>query len=352
VKARRLEPGDTIGVVAPSGWGPSAYPHRVERGVRFLEGLGYRVVLGEHLGGRRGDTSGTPEERVADLHRFLADPGVRAIVSAIGGDHACHLLPLLDFDLVRADPKILLGSSDFTVLNVAIHATTGLVTFNGPALMTDLAEYPAPLPYTVDHLLRALTQPAPIGELRPADAWTEEFLDWGVQADLQRPRALRPSPGWAWLKDGRAAGPLVGGCLESLQHLRGTPYWPDLDGAILFLETSELAPSPGWVDPVLQDYENMGVFARLAGLLVGRPYGYDDARKAELHRVLLERTRRHAFPIVAEMDFGHTAPQLTLPIGCRAEIDTTSRRFAGVEAAVTGKDDIAPVERGNDAPED
>jgi muramoyltetrapeptide carboxypeptidase LdcA involved in peptidoglycan recycling len=338
--------------VAPSGWGTCAYPHRIERGAQFLESLGDWVVLGERQRGRIGDTSGTPEERVADLHRFYADPSIRTIVGAIGGDHTCHVLPLLDLDLMRANPKILIGYSDLTVLTVAILATTGLVTFHGPALMTDLAEYPTPLPYTVDHLVRALSQPDPIGPIRPADAWTEEFLDWGVKEDLARSRALRPSSGWAWPKEGQAAGPLVGECLETLQHLRGTRYWPDLTGAILFLETSELVPTPGWVDAVLQDYENMGVFARLSGPLVGRPFGYSDEPKRELRRVILERTRRYAFPIIAEMDFGHTAPQLTLPIGCRAEIDTTSRRFAGVEAAVTGKDDIAPVERGNDAPED
>lgn len=334
MKARRLLKGDAIGISAPSGWGPGSYPHRVERGVRFLESLGFRVVLGEHVWGRRGYTSGTPEERVADLHRFFSDPSIRAIVSAIGGDHACHLLPLLDFDLIRANPKILLGYSDMTVLNLAIHAQTHLVTFNGPALMSDLAEYPEPLPYTVNHLLRALTQPVPIGPVQPSDAWTEEFLDWGAKADLARPRALRRSFGWIWLKAGKAEGPLVGGCLESLQHLRGSVYWPDLTGAILFLETSELVPTPGWVDAVLQDYENMGVFARLGGLLIGRPYGYSDDQKEELHQVILDRTRRYAFPIVAEMDFGHTAPQLTLPIGCRAQIDSSRHHLAVVEAAV------------------
>jgi muramoyltetrapeptide carboxypeptidase len=334
MKARALRPGDTIGIVAPSGWGPAAYPHRVERGKLFLESLGYRVMLGENVYGRRGDASGTAEERLADIHGFFADDRVRAIVAAIGGDHACHLLPGLDFDLIGRNPKVFMGYSDVTVLNLVIYTMTGLVTFNGPALMTDLAEYPAPLEYTTKNMLHALTSATPIGWIEPAREWTEEFLDWGLQADLRRPRRLEPATGWTWLKEGRAEGRLLGCCFESMQHLRGTRYWPDLTGAVLFIETSELVPSPSWVDVVLQDYENMGVFHQLQGLLVGRPYGYANTQKAELRAVILERTRDYSFPIVTDLDFGHTAPQCTLPIGCRAAIDSHTRRLEVLESAV------------------
>jgi muramoyltetrapeptide carboxypeptidase LdcA involved in peptidoglycan recycling len=330
-----LRPGGTIGVVAPSWGGPAAHPHRVERGVRFLESRGDRVVLGRDATASRGDVSGTPEQRVGDRHDFFADPSVQAIVAAIGGDHACHLLPLLDRDLIRRNPTILVGFSDVTVLNLAIHVLTGLVTFNGPALMTDFGEYPAPLDYTLDSFFRTVTRAEPAGLLAPSPTWTEEFLDWGQKLDLTRPRALRPSAGWSWLKPGRSVGRLIGGCLESMQHLRGTPYWPDFDGAIWFFETAEGVPPPADVDAVLQDYENMGVLGRISGLLVGRPYRYTDRQKAELHAVLLERTRRYGFPIVADLDFGHTAPQLTLPIGCRAEVDAGTRRVAILDAAVT-----------------
>lgn len=343
VKPSALRPGDTIAVVAPSWCGPATFPHRVARGVRFLESRGYRVVVAPHAYERRGDVAGTPEERAADLHGCFADPAVRAIVAATGGDHACHLLPLLDWDLIRRNPTIFMGFSDITVLNVALHVRTGLVTFNGPAVMTDLGEFPAPFPYTIAHMQQALCTPDPIGPLLPSAAWTEEFLDWGVRADLTRPRALRPSPGWTWLKTGRTAGRLLGGCLESLEHLRGTPYWPHLEGALLFLETSDGMP-PGRVDARLQDYENMGVFARLGGLLLGRPYGYTETQRAELYAVVLERTRRHTFPVVAGLDFGHTAPQFTLPLGCRAELDVAERHFAIVEAAVTGRAEPPPAE--------
>jgi muramoyltetrapeptide carboxypeptidase LdcA involved in peptidoglycan recycling len=119
-----------------------------------------------------------------------------------------------------------------------------------------------------------------------------------------------------------------------MQHLRGTMYWPDLDGAILILETSEEKPSPETVDGILTDYENMGAFGRISGLLFGRPYGYSPEEREQLHEVILERTGAYDFPVVADMDFGHTSPMFTLPVGCRALIDAGRERFEIAEAAV------------------
>jgi muramoyltetrapeptide carboxypeptidase len=334
IKPPRLKPGDTIGIVSPSWGGAGAFPHRVEQGIRQLETLGFKVKLAPHALGQHGFVSGTPEERASDLHAMFADPQVKAILAAIGGDHACHLLPLLDFDLIQGNPKVVVGFSDNTVLNVAIWQRTGLVTFNGPMLLTDFGEYPRLLEYTERYFVRTVAAADAVGKIDPARHWTEEFLDWGVKKDLERPRALQPSKGWTWLKTGRAKGRLVGGCLESLEHLRGTPYWPDWRDAIWFFETSEDPPSPEAVDGMLMDYENMGVFEKLRGMLVGRPMRYSTEAKEQLRERILERTRRYTFPIVTDMDFGHTAPTFTLPIGCRARIDTYQQTFAILEPAV------------------
>ena len=112
-------------------------------------------------------------------------------------------------------------------------------------------------------------------------------------------RSGQASSGWTWLKEGSAEGFLVGGCLESMQHLRATPYWPDLDGAILFLETSEEKPEPERVDGILMDYENMGVFERIRGLLFGRPMYYELEEREQLREVILERTAGYDFPVVS-----------------------------------------------------
>ncbi len=334
MKAARLRPGDTIGIVSPSWGGAAAYPHRLENGVSFLESQGYRVRVATHARNSAGFVSGTPEARVSDIHELFADPAVTAIVASIGGDHSCHLLPHLDFDLIRENPKIFMGYSDITVLNVAIWQRTGLVTFNGPALMTDFAEYPAPLDYTTRSFEKAVCTGAPLGPVEPAESWTEEMLDWATKTDLTRARHLSVSPGWTWLSGGTAEGELVGGCIESLQHLRGTEYWPDFGGRILFFETSEEKPSPARVDGILMDYENMGVLDAICGLLFGRPVFYSDKEKAELRDVIATRTAGYSFPVVTDMDFGHTAPQFVLPVGCRARIDSANEAFELVESAV------------------
>jgi len=334
MKARRLQVGDTVGIVSPSWGGAAIFPHRLERGIRQLEALGFKVKIAEHARNQRGFVSDTAENRAHDIHQMFADPDVKAIFSAIGGDHSCHLFPYLDFDLIRANPKIFVGYSDTHILSVAIWQQTGLVTFAGPAVLTDLAEFPSMFEYTRDYMVRALTQAEPMGVIQPSPWWTEEFLDWSAKQDLERPRVQQPSNGWVWLKGGKAEGVLIGGCLESLQHLRGTRFWPDWEDAIFFFETSEVKPTPATVDGILMDYDNMGVLEKIKGLLVGRPMYYTDAEKQRLREVLLERTRRYNFPIIMNMDFGHTAPQFTLPIGCRARIDTEHQRFEIIESAV------------------
>jgi muramoyltetrapeptide carboxypeptidase len=335
MKPPRLREGDTVGVISPSWGGGAEYPHRIERGVAYLESLGFRVRLAPHAMNSVGYLSDTPENRASDIHEMFGDPEVKAIIAAIGGDHSCHLLPLLDFGLIRRNPKIFMGYSDVTVLNVAIWRKTGLVTFNGPALMVELAEYPSVFEFTERHMIRALCSAEPVGEIEPSGWWTDELLSWDEKEDLTRARAGQPSEGWTWLKGGRADGALVGGCLESMQHLRGTPFWPDLEGAILFLETSEEKPDPEKVDGILMDYENMGAFGEIRGLIFGRPYGYSAQERESLHEVILERVEGYDFPVVANMDFGHTSPMFTLPIGCRAVMDADRERFAIVEPAVT-----------------
>jgi len=310
------------------------YPHRVERGVQHLKSLGFEVRIAPCALNQRGFVSDTPQNRANDIHCMFRDSEVKAIVSAIGGDHSCHLLPWLDFDLIRRNPKVFMGFSDVTVLNVAIWKQTGLVTFNGPALLTDFSEFPRMFEYTERYMLRALCEARPIGIVEPSAWWTEEFLDWREKKDLERPRAWRDSPGWTWLREGMAEGVLIGGCLGSLQHLRGTRFWPDWQDAIMFFETSEGPPSPEWVDGILMDYENMGVLQRLKGLIVGRPMRYTEEEKQQLREVILEQTRGYTFPIVTDMDFGHTAPQFTVPIGCRARIDAENQRFEVIDAAV------------------
>ncbi|MBI9044134.1 MAG: LD-carboxypeptidase [Anaerolineaceae bacterium] len=334
IRPQKLNPGDTIGIITPSWGGAGFFPHRTQRGVQKLKSMGYEIIIGEHALNIFGFISDSPENRAADIHSMFLNSQVKAIIASIGGNHSNHLLPLLDFDLIKANPKIFIGFSDITVLNVAIWQKTGMITFNGPALLTDFAEYPEMPVYTQEYFLKTVSNTNPPGSIKPSTWWTEEFLDWEKKLDLTRPRESIPSSGWVWLKPGKTSGQLVGGCLGSMQHLRGTPYWPDLNDKILFLETSEEKPGPATVDATLMDYQNMGVFDQISGLILGRPMYYSPEEKKELLDILINRTLKFDFPIIADMDFGHTSPQFTLPIGCQASIDSAKKEFCILEPAV------------------
>lgn len=334
IKPSRLKFGDTLGIVSPSWGGAGLFPHRVEQSVKYLNKLGFKVKFAQHSLNQKGFVSDTPENRVKDIHDMFVDASVKAVIASIGGDHSCHLLPLLDYELIKIHPKIFMGYSDITVLNIAIWKKTGLITFNGPTLLTDFAETPQMFNYTETYLLKAMMGEKPIGIVEPSSYWTEEFLDWNEKKDLDRPREVLASSGWTWLREGKAEGILIGGCLESLQHLRGTEFWPDWKNTIFFFETSEEKPSPMTVDGILMDYQNMGVFEKIRGLIVGRPMYYSDEEKQLLREIVIERTQGYTFPIITGMDFGHTAPQFTIPLGCMVQIDSTEKRFEIVEIAV------------------
>ena len=221
---------------------------------------------------RRSDgwASAPPEARVADLHAAFLDDEVAVVLAGIGGNHANQLLPLLDFDLVAAHPKVFQGFSDITVLHWAFLRHAGLGGFYGPMLVDGARRVPGRPPESDRSLRAAWFGDEPL-RFEPAAAWTDEFLDWEQQLDLTRARTLHAGEGWVALRGGRAEGWLLGGCLETIcWHLKGSSAWVEPGGAILFLETSEEAPSPAQVDAYLTDLEQLGVFDRAAALVVGR----------------------------------------------------------------------------------
>jgi muramoyltetrapeptide carboxypeptidase len=332
-RPRRLRAGDTVAVVSPSFGAVGAWPHRVERATAYLRSLGLEVRVMPNAARSEGWASAPAEDRAADLHEAFADDGVAAVLAGIGGNHCNQLLPLLDFELIAAHPKLFQGYSDVTVLHWALARHAGLGTFFGPALVPELGEFPKVLPHTDRYLRAAWFGDEPIA-FAPADVWTDEFLDWNARADLARPRELRESPGWTTIRPGAARGPLFGGTLETIcWHLAGSGAWLDPEGAIFFLETSEEAPSPAHVDAYLTDLEQLGVFDAAAGLVVGRPYGYDAKAADRLCQVVADRTEEAALPVLANVEIGHADPMLTLPLGAEAELDASAQTFRLLEPA-------------------
>ena len=338
IKPPRVRPGDTVAIVSPSFGAVGRWPHRVERATAYLKSLGLEVRLMPNAARSESWISAPAEARVADLHDAFLDTSVSVVLAGIGGNHSNQLLPLLDYDLVRSNPKVFQGLSDITVLHWAFANYAGLSTFYGPAVVPELGEFPAVLPYTDRYLRAAWFGDQPI-EFEPATEWTDEVLDWDTKADLIRPRELRPSEGWVTVRDGHATGPLLGGCLETVcWHLKGSATWLDPTGAILLLETSEEAPSPAYVDAYLTDLEQIGVFDAAAALLVGRPYGYTPELARELWDVVARRTEPAGLPVLANIDAGHADPMFTLPFGVEAEVDAGQKLLRLLEAPTADRD--------------
>lgn len=344
IKPQKLQPGDKIATVSLSWGGPGTIPHRYEVGKKQLQDeFGLIVVEMPHTLRDAGWLYRHPQARAEDLMMAFSDPTIKGILSTIGGDDSIRLLPYLDPQVIRANPKVFMGYSDTTISHFVCYKA-GLVTFYGPAIMAGFAENGGMFPYMVESVRKALFSTEPIGPIAPhTDGWTVESLDWADPANQTRRRRLNPSTGWRFLQgQGVRRGHLIGGCLEVLDWLRGTEVWPDLDvwqDAILFLETSEDAPSPEAVKFVLRTYAALGILSKLSGILFARPGGhvpFEDFEKYDqvLLQVVADEAGLSDLPMISGMDFGHTDPMFVLPYGIQAEIDCDRQRFSIVESAV------------------
>ena len=344
IKPRKLQPGDTVAAVSLSWGGPGTFPHRYEAGKHQLQNeFGLKVVETTHALRDAAWLHNNPRARAEDLMNAFADPAIKAIISTIGGDDSIRILPYLNLDVIRSNPKIFMGYSDTTITHIACF-NAGLVSFYGPAIMTGFAENGGMFPFMAQAVRKSLFSSEPIGEVKQnKDGWTVERLDWGNPENQSKKRTLTPPTGWKFLQGkGVSQGHLIGGCLDVLDFLRGTDFWPSSDlwkGAILFLETSEEAPPPTVLKCSLRTYAAMGILKQLSGILFGRPGGeispdlfkeYDEV----LHQVVTEEEGLSELPIITHMDFGHTDPMFVLPYGVKAEINCQAQTFRILENAV------------------
>lgn len=317
---RSLPEGGVLGVWTPSAPAPALFPRRYNRALDAVRAAGYEVVTASATEDNAGIAAAHPARLAEDLHELLRDDRVDAVVAATGGYTSATVLPYLDWDLIRAARRPIVGYSDVTSVLWAALAQAGLVTFHGPMIVSEWGEWGGPWPYTLDHFRRALTpQPGPT-RLVPPPEWTDESLWWDAEDD--RPRATRPG-GWRCLSPGTAEGWLLPGCAATASHLIGTPFLPDPDGAILCLEFQDAGPDAVWAH--LTQWQNAGLLDRIAGLVIGRharpraaAAGSDDVDAVV--RAVLGRRR---LPVLVDVDFGHTEPRLTLPVGGRALLDAT-----------------------------
>jgi muramoyltetrapeptide carboxypeptidase LdcA involved in peptidoglycan recycling len=344
IKPKKLKPGDQVAAITLSWGGPGTIPARYEAGKRQLEEqFGLKVVEMPNALRSAEWIYANPKARADDLMAAFLDPSIKAIFSTIGGAESVRILPFLDLDIIRKNPKIFMGFSDTTITHMACYKA-GLMSFYGPSFMAGFAENGGMFPYLVESIKRTLFSSDSIGEIQPSrDGWTVEHLEWTDPSNQQRKRKLNPSQPWKLLQgEGNVSGHLLGGCFEVLEFLKGTDYWPSREqwkGAILFIETSEDAPSPMYCEYWLRNYASQGILQDLSAIIFGRPGGnvpesdfgkYDEA----LLKVVNRECGLTHLPILTRMDFGHTDPMFVIPYGAKAELRCDERKLFIRENAV------------------
>lgn len=319
LRPKRLKRGDGVRVVAPScSLAMIGQEIREAAANRFSE-LGLALSFGQHVESNDDFESSSIEERVEDLHEAFADPEVHAILSVIGGYNSNQLLPYLDWGLIRNNPKIFCGYSDITALSCAMLAKAGLVTFSGPHFSSfGMIEQ---FDQTLAWFEATLMAEARV-DITSSPTWCDD--EWW---DNQNSRQVQQSDGPWILAPGRAEGRLVGGNLCTLNLLHGTDYMPDLSGAVVFVE-DDFESLPHTFDRDLASLTQQRGFSGVQALLIGRFQSASGMTGSLLEQIVASNRALADIPVVANMDFGHTFPIATFPVGGRAWLDTDDAAIA------------------------
>ncbi|AMQ06396.1 LD-carboxypeptidase [Sporosarcina sp. resist] len=339
-KPKKLQPGDKIATVSPSwgGAGDSELRWRYDQGVKRVESIfGLEVLpmpnslkgseyLYEH-----------PQARAEDLMTAFKDKSIKGIFANIGGEESIRLLPYIDFNIIRKNPKIFMGYSDVTITHLFCHKA-GISSFYGPAILTDFAENVEMDSYTIDMLKRILFSDDVIGKIKPALKWTSERLEWH-ERNKNRRRKMLPNHGYEVLQgSGVVQGRLIGGCIEVLEFAKGTEIWPEQKhwkDSILFFETSEEKPEPSFIKYWLRNYAAQGILQMANGIVFGKPQDekYYESYKEVILQVMKEYGLEY-LPILYNLNFGHTEPKIVLPYGVMAKINCDKGTFSILESGV------------------
>ena len=297
IKPPRLKQGDQIGIISPAG--PVSEPD-LQPGIKALESSGFKIRLAPHVFDTNDYLAGNDEGRLEDLHRMFLDREINAIICARGGYGSLKLLDKIRYDLIRQNPKIIVGYSDITALLMAFHAKTGMVTFHGPMVR----EFSSGDPGNLDNLLRLVSSNQP---------------------------PVLPLGKGSVIRQGKVQGRVIGGNLSLICHLIGTPFFPSLDGFILFIE--DRGEPLYRVDRMVTHLKLSGRLKGLAGLIVGEFEGCGEM--PVIDRLFRDILSDLDIPMASGLPVGHGLKNLAIPIGLRAELDTDLMTLSVLERCVT-----------------
>lgn len=338
IKPKKLKKGDVVAIVSPSWGGPSIFPHVYDKSIEVLKELGLHI---KEFPSARKDADylyTNPEFRAKDINNAFADKEVKAIFASIGGDDSVRILQFLDPEIIKKNPKIIMGYSDTTTLTTYCNQL-GIITLNGPSPMAGIAQWANLEKKSQEHIQNILFKNPETYEYTPYDYYSNGYKDWKEPSNAGATKEKIKNDGWRWIQgETIVQGQLFGGCIEVFEFLKSTPYWmkPDFwNEKIVFLETSEEKPTPQQVKYMLRNMGIQGIFKKISALLIGRARDYTPEEKKELDenilKVVREEFKNKTLPIITNMDFGHTDPQWILPLGIKAEIDCNKKKFTLTE---------------------
>lgn len=302
----KLKPGDEIRVIAPARSLSMIGEETRQIAIDNFNKMGLKVTYSKNCEESDEFVSSSVESRVSDLHAAFLDQNVKGIFTVIGGYNCNQILDDLDYEVIRNNPKILCGYSDITALGNAIFARTGLVTYSGPHFST--LGMKKGLEYTLEYFKKCLMEDYAF-EVSASDSWSDEawFLD-------QENRNFTPNTGIKIFNEGFAEGRIMGGNLCTLNLLQGTMYMPPLTDSILFIEDDALSSAETF-DRDLQSLIHQPGFDGVKGIVIGRFQESMEITPDKLGSILRSKKALKNIPVVFDVDFGHTTPHITFPIG-------------------------------------
>lgn len=319
IKPKKLALGDFVGIISPSEPVTQNLRGQFDAAVIALESFGLMTKFGSHVFDQDYYSAGTRKARIEDFNTIWQDPEVKMVLMSQGGETANHLLDGIDYEAIRANPKIFAGISDGTTLLNAVFAKTGLVTYHGPDLLWTFGRNMTK-PYR-NNFLKTFFDGS-VGHLLADEQWQHQ-----EKSEIPRPARHR-------VRSGRATGVLVGGHSGCLSSTILAGYGPSFEGALLFLEgTDDVAH----LDRQLTSFKLHGVFEKISGLVIGWFEGHhlaDQTKDRAVSDVVLEVTKDYTFPILEIAELGHNVQNYILPIGCKASIDADNLVFSIDEPTV------------------
>lgn len=336
IKPKKLQTGDKVAVVSLSSGmaGEKEFKHKYELGKKRLEDVfGLKVIeMPNALKGSK-YLNEHPEKRAEDLMNAFRDKEIKAIFSIIGGDDTIRLLPYIDFEVIKNNPKIFMGYSDTTINHFMMYKC-GLVSYYGPAVMCEFAENAKMHDYTTKYVKEVLFENKESITIESSPEWTNERLDWSDcnNDNIARKMNIEEHNYELLQGNGIFEGKLLGGCIDVFQMMIGTSIWPDLnewEGKILYLETSEDKPSPAYVTYWLRNLVAQGIIDKISGIIIGKPKGetYYEEYKEVFKKVIGFEANRSDLPILYNINFGHSAPMCILPNGINVKVDLNKKKI-------------------------